>query len=309
MVLNWYYQLRGSPMAFLIAVDGGGTSCRAIIATYDGTALGEGIAGSANIVTDPELALANIIAAACRAAEQAGLPGDAIFNCAAVLGLAGANIGAHASRFASRLPFRLSHIETDARIALQGALGEMDGAVAVVGTGSVFLSRQRGSIRSIGGWGPAVGDFCSGQRLGRTLLEQVLRAYDGLLAHSELTQGVMARFNDDPGALVDFAQAAKPRDFASFAPLLFEYADRCDAVAGEIVTAAVSDLDETLRALIEEGDLPFSLLGGLASNYSRRLAASLKSRERPPNGNALGGALAMAVSMFGRAEGGARLHG
>ncbi len=296
-------------MAFLIAVDGGGTSCRAVIATSDGTALGEGMAGSANIVTDPELALVNIAAAADRAARQAGLPGDVISDCAAMLGLAGANIASHASRFASRLPFRLSHIETDARIALQGALGEIDGVVAVVGTGSVFLSRQRGSIRSIGGWGPAVGDFCSGQRLGRTLLEQVLRAHDGLRAHSELTQAVMAMFNNDPGVLVDFAQAAKPRDFAGFAPLLFEYADRGDPVAGEIVTAAVGDLEETLRALIEDSDLPFSLLGGLASDYSRRLTASMRNRERPPNGNAVSGALAMAVSMFGRAKEGARLHG
>lgn len=296
-------------MAFLIAVDGGGTSCRAVVAKRDGTALGEGIAGSANIVTDPGLALANVAVAASRAAVQAGLPGDAIHDCAAVLGLAGANIGHHASRFAARLPFRLNHIETDARIALQGALGEMDGAVAVVGTGSVFLSRHKGSIRSIGGWGPAVGDFCSGQRLGRTLLEQVLRAYDGLRAHSELTQGVMARFNDDPGALVDFAQAAKPRDFASFAPLLFDYANRGDPVAGDIVTVAVGDLEETLRALVEADSLPFALLGGLAANYSRLLAPSMKSRERSPNGNALSGALAMAVAIFGQAKEGARLHG
>jgi glucosamine kinase len=296
-------------MAFLIAVDGGGTSCRAVIATSDGTVLGEGIAGSANIFTDPDLALANIVAAAQAAAEQAGQPRDTIFDCAAVLGLAGANIDKYARPFAARLPFRLSHIETDGRIALQGALGEIDGAVGVVGTGSVFLLRQRGSIRSIGGWGPAVGDFCSGQRLGRTLLEQVLRAYDGLRAHSGLTAGVMARFNGDPGLLVEFAQGAQPKDFASFAPLLFEYADRGDAVAREIVAAALGDLEETLRALVEDGDLPFCLLGGLASNYSRRLTAPMKTRERPPNGNALSGALAMAVSLFGQSEGGARLHG
>jgi glucosamine kinase len=296
-------------MAFLIAVDGGGTSCRAALATYDGVVLGEGVAGSANIVTDPEIALANILAAACRASEQAGLRGGQIHDFSAVLGLAGANIGDHARRFAARLPFRNSHIETDARIALQGALGDIDGAVAVVGTGSVFLSRWNGRIRSIGGWGPAVGDFCSGQRLGRTLLEEVLQAHDGLRPHSELTRGVMARFNDDPSLLVDFAQAARPRDFATFAPLLFAYADRDDPVAGEIVTDAVRHLAETLQALIEEGNLPFSILGGLASNYSRRLTAALTDRERPPDGNALNGALAMAVSMFGGMRGGARTHG
>ncbi len=62
---------------------------------------------------------------------------------AAVLGLAGANIGNYTSRIASLLPFRISHVETDARIALHGALGETNGAVAVVGTGSVFMSQNR----------------------------------------------------------------------------------------------------------------------------------------------------------------------
>ena len=296
-------------MAFLIAVDGGGTSCRVAIATVEGTVLGEGAAGSANIVTDPGLALANIVAAARLAAGRAGLPEDRIGDSAAVLGLAGANIGDHARRCAARLPFRISHVETDSRIALQGALGDIDGAVAVVGTGSVFLSRRHGKIRSVGGWGPAVGDFCSGGRLGRTLLEEVLRAYDGLREPSELTRDVLARYDNNPGTLVDFAQAAKPSDFASFAPLLFDYADSGDRVAGEIVTAAVIQLEGTLQVLIQDGNLPFSLLGGLASNYSKRLTATWRDQERPPNGNALSGAMAMAVSMFGQPGGGARIHG
>ena len=296
-------------MAFLIAVDGGGTSCRTVIAASDGRVLGEGHAGPANIVTDPDRARDNILGSARLAAAEAGLPEDSLAESAAVLGLAGANIGDHASRFAARLPVRTAHIETDARSALQGALGEMDGAVAVLGTGSVFMVRRDGAIRSAGGWGAVVGDACSGSRLGRSLLEETLRAYDGLRPGSELTEAVLSRYGGDPGKVVEFARDARPRDFAGFAPLLFDHAERGDTVADAIVAAATRELEETLDVLIGAGARPFCLLGGLAQAYSRRLSAPLKQRERQPDGNALSGALAMAVAMFGKSSGGISVHG
>jgi glucosamine kinase len=292
-------------MAFLIAVDGGGTSCRAVIAAPDGTPLGEGLGGPANIVTDLLGARDSIVAAASRAAQQAELPADSLRDSAAVLGLAGANIGDMPRRIAALLPFRVSHVETDARIALEGALPGIDGAVAVVGTGSVFIARTSGKVRAAGGWGLVVGDFCSGARLGRTLFEETLLAYDGLREPSPLTREIMAGYGDDPGAAVDFAQAARPKDFAAFAPRLFAHADLGDAVAGEIVTAATRQLEDTLITLIGRQEVPFCLLGGLAASYSRRLSAALKVRERTPQGNALQGALSMAAAMFGQARGGA----
>lgn len=296
-------------MAFLIGVDGGGTSCRAVIASSDGTPLGEGIAGPANIATDLMVARESIVEAAGLAARQAGLPEARISESAAVLGLAGANIGGNPGRIAALLPFRINHVETDARIALEGALGTIDGAVAVVGTGSVFIARNKGRIRSVGGWGPAVGDFCSGGWLGRTLLGEVLRAYDKIRNTSELTRDILARYGNSPSALVEYAQAAQPRDFASFAPLVFAYADRGDQMACDILRKALAHLEETLLVLIDAEELPFCLVGGLASNYSKRLGDDPKRRERPPKGTALSGALSMAVSMFGQARGGVQIHG
>ena len=296
-------------MTFLIAVDGGGTSCRAVIADDSGRRLGEGLAGSANIASDLLAAKDNIVEAVRLAIEAAGLSQDRIGESAAVLGLAGANIAGNPARIAALLPFRIAHIETDARIALEGALGERDGAVAVVGTGSVFIARNGGRIRSVGGWGPVVGDFSGGARLGRTLLEEVLRAYDKLRDGSELTRHVLARHGGDPNALGEFAQAAKPRDFAGFAPMLFEYADRGDPVALEVIADATRHLEDTLQALVCADGLPFCLLGGLAASYATRLRADLKTHERPPDGNALSGALAMAVSMFGKPQESIHGHG
>ena len=287
-------------MAFLAAVDGGGTSCRAVVADIGGASLGEGHAGSANIATDLHAARDNIIEAVHAALREAGLSENRITETSAVLGLAGANIGDLPKRIAALLPFRISHVETDARIALQGAVGDADGAVAVVGTGSVFMARSHGQIRTVGGWGPAVGDFCSGSRLGRTLLEEVLRAYDNLRPSSELSRLVLVRYRDDPGALVEFAQAAKPRDFASFAPVLFDYADRGDPIARDVIADAISHLEEALGVLMSGETLPFCLVGGLASSYTKHLTPSFRGRQRPPNGSALSGALSMAVARFGQ---------
>lgn len=296
-------------MAFLAAVDGGGTSCRAVVADTGGNRLGEGHAGSANIATDLDAARDNIVEAVRAAFRQAGLPETGLAESSAVLGLAGANIGDNPRRIAALLPFRASHVETDARIALEGAVGDIDGAVAVIGTGSVFIARSGGRIRMVGGWGPVVGDFCSGVRLGRTLLEEVLRAHDGLRGQSDLSRQVLSRYNDDPDALVEFAQAAKPRDFADLAPLLFDHAGRGDPLAREIVGDAVGELEKTLDVLMGGEALPFCLLGGLASSYATQLSPGFKARARRPEGSALDGALSMAVAMFGQGRGSRHLHG
>lgn len=286
-------------MRFLIAVDGGGSTCRAVIASGDGRPLGEGLAGPANIVTDPEEAFANITAAARRAAAEAGLPEDCLTTSAAVLGLAGANIGDHAARMAARLPFRACHVVTDARIALEGAFGPADGVLAVLGTGSVFMVREGGRIRSVGGWGAIVGDECGGARLGRALLEETLRAHDGLRPASDITRDILRRHGDDPSQIVAFARDARPADFAGLAPLLFDHAGRGDAVAEAILAAATDQLEDILTILRGPGEMPFCLLGGLAAGYSRRLSAPLKNHEEAPRASALGGALSMAAAMFG----------
>ncbi|MFC6489993.1 hypothetical protein ACFP9U_18710, partial [Nitratireductor sp. GCM10026969] len=58
----------------LLAVDGGGTGCRALVADAQGRVLGRGESGAANIMTDPEGALRHVLEAAGRAADAAGLP-------------------------------------------------------------------------------------------------------------------------------------------------------------------------------------------------------------------------------------------
>src|SRR5690606_33119301 len=140
-------------VSYLIAVDGGGTGCRALVAAPGGRVLARAQGGAANINSDPDGALSNIMETARSAVEEAGLePGAGIFGQAvAVLGLAGANVGCNGEKLRKQLPFAVSAVHSDAVIATRGALGPDDGVMGIVGTGSVFTVQEQGAIRMIGG--------------------------------------------------------------------------------------------------------------------------------------------------------------
>jgi glucosamine kinase len=290
---------------FAIGVDGGGSSCRAAVADRAGNVLGHGAAGPANILSDPEGSLANIVEAAAAALRNAGLAADALSASAAVVGLAGANVGDNGRRIEKALPFGQGRVVTDALISLQGALGDGDGIVGAFGTGSVYNARRDGRLFGIGGWGFVVGDQASGARLGRDLLERALLAHDGVRPASPLTGKVMAEYGNDPQRVVEFAHASRPKDFARFAPLVFEHAGRGDAVAVEIVGEAARAIGESLEALLWTECPAICLLGGLAEAYRPWLSAAHRALLVEPEGDALRGAVELAVKLLNDRQRGA----
>ncbi|MBW8908025.1 MAG: N-acetylglucosamine kinase, partial [Mesorhizobium sp.] len=163
-------------MNFVLGIDGGGTSCRAALANADGMVLGRAKSGAANIRTDLTGARSNIVEAARQAFIAAGQDPALIPQTPAILGLAGANVGTYRQQLEAVLPFSVSRVETDAEIALEGAVGSGDGAMAILGTGTAYMARRQGKSRAIGGWGFQVGDQGIGARIGRDLLEQTLLA-------------------------------------------------------------------------------------------------------------------------------------
>ncbi len=284
-------------MNWVLGIDGGGTGCRAALADHAGRRLGSGGGGAANIMTDPDGALASILQATNAAMRQAGLNSDAHRTIDAVLGLAGANVGPYAANLSARLPFRRSRIESDARTALEGALGTHDGAIAIIGTGTAFIARRGAAIRALGGWGFVVGDQGSGARTGRMLLEETLLANDGIRPGSSLSDAVLARFDNDPRKLVEFAVQAKPKAFGAFMPLILEHED--DPLARRLLETAARDLSEAIRALHLYGGERLCLLGGLAPFMGPRLSAELQPLIHAPLGDALDGALSMALAARG----------
>lgn len=287
-------------MPYILAVDGGGTGCRALLADSNGDPIGRSTSGPANIGADPATALDNIMRAATLAVHDAGLDVSILNETCAVFGLAGANSLPGKDRVEQSLPFGKVKIVSDAVTALQGALGQKDGAIVILGTGSVFVRREEDAFEIIGGRGFMLSDHAGGARLGRELLEETLLALDGMTEHTELADAVLARFNGDMRQIITFSRTATAADYAAFAPIVFDYAHKGDALGLSILQRACSYIARGLDRLGIETLARFSLTGGLASSYAALPFLPHRERFRPALGDALQGALSLALLANGR---------
>lgn len=282
---------------FLIGVDGGGTHCRAAIALPDGTELSRAISGPANIASDIEMARQNVVDAVQKAAVLADLEFSELASASAFLGLAGASSLDLSAAISQQLPFALTHVSTDAAIALQGALGDNDGAIAILGTGSSFLARKGNVLQLIGGWGSQLSDHGGGARLGRAALEAALLAHDGIIKQSAMTQDLIRHFSGSALAIGHFSRTAKPADFGDFAPMVIDHLGRADNNARLVFIQAANAIDAALDALHLQHRDQISLLGGLADYYPPYLAKRHTIRLVQPKADALTGAIALAAKL------------
>lgn len=272
-------------MAFFLGIDGGGTGCRAAVADATGRVLARAEGGPANIASDLAGATANILQVAQDALLAAGAAASAA---RAGLGLAGANAAGVARDLAQALPFAQVRIVTDAVTAVMGALGDEDGIVAAMGTGSVFGVQRRGAVRQIGGRGLAVGDEGSGAWIGRAVLARALRAVDGLEEMTPLLQTLLAEKGGDD-RLVAWSLTARPADYAALVPRIL---GSDDPAATAVMQDAATHVRRAVDVLQAGQGLPVVFLGGLGPAFQARLQGLWPVR--PALGSALDGALMLA---------------
>ncbi|HEV2558550.1 MAG TPA: BadF/BadG/BcrA/BcrD ATPase family protein [Microvirga sp.] len=278
-----------------IGIDGGGTGCRARIRDGEGRLLGEGVGGPANIRLGSEGAWASILAACRSALAASGLADEALSRARAGLGLAGAaQPQAVAGMLAHSHPFRSVAIETDAHIAWLGAFGGGEGAILIVGTGSVGYGVLGGRPVYIGGRGFQISDDGSGAVLGRELLRRTIWAHDGRAPMTSLASAVLERFGGDPETMVDWSNAARPRDYASFAPLIVEHATAGDPLGSALVSEAADAISGIARRLVDLGAPRLCLFGGLSRPLMPWFAPDVRQLLAEPLADALDGAVMLA---------------
>ena len=279
-------------MALFLGIDGGGTGCRAALARADGTIIGLGQGGPANINTDIRGAADSILAATSQALQDSGAkPSDLI----ATLGLAGGGMRAAGQALADLLPFARSQIVNDGITATRGALGTGDGILVAMGTGSVFAVQRADEIRQVGGRGVLLGDEGSGAVLGRSLMIDAMRAADGFLPLSPLLAEILTEYDGIEG-IIAFGNTARPVDFGALAPRIV---GSDDPAARRIFDAATEQIREILTVLQSGDTLPVVFLGGLGPHYAARLNGPWPVRDAL--GNGLDGAVLMARQMAGAA--------
>ena len=298
-VWYWYYMSKKATR-YLSGAEGGGSGCRVVLADASGKTLGQGVAGPANATTDLAQAIENLRAAVKAAARDAGVKRSALGDSVAHVGLAGVLNARVAGRIAAELAVRQARVTDDRVTSVAGALGQRNGVLAAIGTGSTLAAQRGDTVQCIGGWGLNLGDQASGAWLGRALLEHVLLVHDGLAEATALSDTVLKEFNGDPGAIVTFAARARPSDYAGHAPRIVATALGGDSAARGLMQRGADYLVRALKVLeFSDGDV-LCLGGGLGPHYAGFLPEDIRARIVKPEGTALDGALALARAALER---------
>lgn len=283
-----------SSMRAFVGLDGGASKTKARAIDTDGCLIGEGAAGPGSLTLSPKMAADN-----CRQALQEALKGSGIefASCQLVCGLAGNRQLARRLAFEQHLRDVGSlEVMSDGHAALLGAHQGEPGAIVITGTGSVGLSLGKdGKARQVGGFGPVVGDEGGGNWIGRKAVRAALRAMDvaavGEGTISPLSASLIELMGGHYEAILDWIATADATRFAGLVPLILHHDKEGDPLARHLLNAAGEEACRLIRLVGKHGDLPVSLLGGLAETLSKRLPPAMRLGLKPPVGDPADGAL------------------
>lgn len=261
-------------MTYYIGVDGGASKTAAIVVDENGKKVGTGLAGGSNhLRVGIEEATRNVERAVNIALREAHIAINDVEY--AYCGIAGSDHPLHRQRVVDSLQVFFPRgnfiVDTDARIALTGAVGFGAGIVIIAGTGSVAFGRNpAGEEARAGGWGPTLGDEGSGFWIAREGLSAIVRAHDGRGFATAMTDLLCQEYEMcSPDELPRFVYATTTHvdDIARYGKLVIEAAQAGDAVASDILGRAGSELAHCVLAIarklhMTDTEFPVAYVGG-----------------------------------------------
>lgn len=272
-------------MSYLIGMDGGGTKTKCVITDFGYNVLHECTGGpSTFLINGTEQVSETLFQLITECKEKLFIEFDDIQSI--VLGTTGAGRRHDAQRMEDAFKLYCDQkgvilknfrVESDARIALEGAFSGKSGSILIAGTGSIMFGKDsEGVVHRVGGFGRFIGDEGSGYMLGKLGLIAVAKDLDGRGIPTMLTKMVAAKFgiSDAPKLITEIYKNSF--DIASTAPLVIEAAEKDDEVCSEIVNHEVEELILHIRSMkekITEKRFYLSLIGGTITtdNYYARL--------------------------------------
>jgi N-acetylglucosamine kinase-like BadF-type ATPase len=260
-----------SDQRYVVGMDGGGTKTAAVIADLAGNVLWNTVGGPANFqVIGVETSANTVLDMITQCCQRVGCKYESVAS--VVLGFTGAGRPSDQNRMRDgvlavagerQVALKDVIVNSDARIALEGAFRGNPGMILIAGTGSILFGKDaEDNIHRVGGWGRFIGDEGSGYDIGRRGLGAVTKHLDGRGDVTILTTLVADRFGlkDQPTIIAEVYK--NNFDIASVALLVLEAADQQDSVCAEIVSRAVDELLLHIRTML--GKIDFSGAAKLA---------------------------------------------
>lgn len=261
---------------YLIGLDGGGTKTKCVVTDFQFNKLYECVGGASNfLIIGTEKVSETIFSLIKESVDNLKINYDEIS--AVLIGTTGAGRIEDANKlkndfteFTKSKGIELKFfVESDARIALEGAFSGKPGSLLIAGTGSIIFGKDKsGNIYRVGGFGKLIGDEGSGLVIGRKGLQAVSKFFDGRIDKTLLADFLKNEFNISDGASLISAIYRNNFDIASFAPNVIQAAQQNDFEASKICEDETDELILHVKAmynLLNERIMKLSLVGGIIS--------------------------------------------
>jgi len=248
-----------SRTSLVLGVDGGGTKSIGLISDLSGNILSRREVGATNPnVVGLEASADNLFRLISKCCEDVRCPPFELRS--VVLGLAGAgdkefreqikeSVNALFAKNGSK-SLRI-HVESDARVALEGAFDGGPGVVIISGTGSIVMGKTlSGDVHTVGGWGRILGDEGSGYSIGRDGVRAVTLEYDGRGDSTKLKELLATNLQWTTRESIIKAVYREQFDLAKVAPFVMEAAMNHDAICQKILQNAASQFIEQIRVIV-----------------------------------------------------------
>jgi N-acetylglucosamine kinase-like BadF-type ATPase len=270
----------------LLAVDGGGSKTRALLADTTGNVIGRGTGGSSNYHVVGLEAAGRALQIAIDGARKAANGSDGRIV-AACFGLASVDrpsdqllINGWVSR--QGLTDRFC-IVNDSELVLAAGTPEGWGIALICGTGSICVGRSKdGRGARAGGWGYLMGDEGSGYFLGVQALRLATQTADGRADAQRILDMVLEQWElEHPEQLLSFVYQTEGNhgEIAALAERILDLAEDGDLHAQRLLDTAARALAQhvdTVARRLEIKEPPLALGGGLMAS-SERLRRAMHS--------------------------------
>ncbi|MBZ0199029.1 MAG: hypothetical protein K8H86_04115 [Ignavibacteriaceae bacterium] len=280
-------------MKYFIGMDGGGTKTDAVITNINGEKLFECSGGASNFLVQGTLTVSQTL---LKLIQKCVSEIDASINDIAcvLLGTTGAGRRTDAEKLETdfsnflkeqNIKLNLFYVESDARVALEGAFAGKPGSILIAGTGSIMFGKDsEGNIHRVGGFGRFLGDEGSGYMLGKKGLVAVSKQFDGRNEKTLITKLVTEKFGIETSEVLITEIYKNNFDIASVAPVIIEAAAKSDSAALQIVEDETNELLLHIKSMfkkINEQELNVAFIGGLISSenfYSNLFREKIKAQ-------------------------------
>lgn len=163
-----------------------------------------------------------------------GIPFSDIVLFAGLAGGASANMQGELKEFFAQFGFRHFSNGSDTVNIVSAGLGDADGVIIIMGTGSCAIAQHDGIRDRVSGWGYLFDDGGSGYCVARDALAAAFRYIDGSGEYTKFASAVLKGYND-PQELLGALYKGNKKFIASFCPLVFECAEDGDEVCIGII--------------------------------------------------------------------------